>query len=71
MLAQLQSLLTVVILATVAYGLGSRLLRGLRLHGTDPAANLVFSLMTGLVGAGTLLAVLGWSGCSTRRWSAC
>ncbi len=62
MLAQLQSLLTVVILATVAYGLGSRLLRGLGLHGTDPAANLVFSLMTGLVGAGTLLAVLGLVG---------
>ncbi len=62
MLAQLQSLLTLALMAVAAYGLGLAMLRGLRLDVQDRASEIVFSITLGLIGAGTVLAVLGLVG---------
>lgn len=62
MLSQIQSLIALVLIALAAYGLGSALLRGLRLDIRDRFTEFVFSITIGLVLAGTILALLGLVG---------
>ena len=62
MLAQLQSFAVVALLAVASYGLGSALLRGLRIYVPSRLDRLVFGMTLGWIAAGTILAALGLVG---------
>ena len=62
MLAQLQSIVVLAVIAVASYGFGAFLLRGLRLNVQDRVAHFVFSITMGLIAAGTALAALGLIG---------
>ena len=62
MLNQIQSLIALTLIALATYGLGSALLRGLRLDVQDRFSEFVFSITIGLIVAGTALAAFGLIG---------
>ncbi len=66
MLAQLLSLLAILVITLAAYGLGRPVLRGLNVAGEDHLTNGVWSVAVGLVLGGTLLAMLGLVGLLDR-----
>lgn len=62
MLDSLLSLLAFFVIGLTTYGLGSPVVRGLRLQGDDPVADTVWSLGIGLIVGGLLLTFLGMIG---------
>jgi hypothetical protein len=67
MFASCLSLLSVMILALAAYGIGRPLIRGLNLAENDALAAAVLAIASGLIAASLVLVVLGLSGCLYRE----